>query len=140
MADVVSLDFSGRLGEVLQRTLPKVSPSIRDQLAAIIEPTTLAIVAGVLTAWIVGHAFGVGEIIDIIIAVVGVASIGVAIFSGLDELYEFAKHTYYARNDHELTVAAEHLARAISILGVEAVLAALFKGRPRGGRFRTLGP
>jgi hypothetical protein len=40
MADVASLDFSGRLGEVFQRTLPKLEPSARDQLAAIIEPTS----------------------------------------------------------------------------------------------------
>src|ERR1700680_2729660 len=31
MAYVASLDFSGRLGEVFQRTLPKLEPSARDQ-------------------------------------------------------------------------------------------------------------
>jgi len=140
MADVASLDFSGRLGEVFQRALPKVKPSVRDQLKAIVEPASLAIVAGVLTAWIVGHALGVGEIIDIVIAVVGLASIGLVIFTGLDELYEFAKLTYFAKGDDGLTAAADHLARAIAILGVETVLAVLFKGRPEGGRFKQLGP
>lgn len=140
MADVASLDFSGRLGEVLQRTLPKVQPSVREQLASIIEPASLAIVGAVLAAWIVGHAFGVGEIIDIVIAVVGVVSIGLVIFSGLDELYEFAKNTYFASNDDSLNAASDHLARAIGILGIEAVLAVLFKGRPKGGRFTQLGP
>jgi hypothetical protein len=66
MAYVASLDFSGRLGEVFQRTLPKLEPSARDQLAAIIEPTSLKIIAGLLTAWFIGHAFGAGEAIDII--------------------------------------------------------------------------
>jgi hypothetical protein len=139
MADVASLDFSGRLGEVFQRTLPKVKPAFREQLAAIVEPASLAIIGGVLTAWMVGHAFGVGEIVDIIIAVVGVLSIGLVIFSGLDELYEFAKETYSASNDDGLTAASDHLARAIGILGIEAVLAVLFKGRPKGGRF-DVGP
>jgi hypothetical protein len=139
MAEVASLDFPGRLGEVFQRTLPKLKPNVRDQLAAIIEPASLGIVAGVLTAWIIGHAFGVGEIIDIVIVVLGVASIGLVIFTGLDELYEFASDTYSATNDDGLNAAAEHLARAIAILGIEAVLAVLFKGRPAGGRFKDLG-
>jgi hypothetical protein len=140
MVDVASLDFSGRLGEVFQRTLPKLAPNVRDQLAVMIEPESLAIIGGVLTAWIVGHAFGVGEVIDIVIAVVGVASIGLVIFTGLDELYEFAKDTYSPKNDGSLTAAAEHLAKAIAILGVDTVLAVLFKGRPKGGRFKALGP
>ena len=48
MAEVATLDFSQRLGEVFQRTLPKLGPSARDQLAAIIQPASLAIVAVVL--------------------------------------------------------------------------------------------
>ena len=64
----------------------------------------------------------------------GLFSIGLAVFSGLDELYEFAKGTYFAKNDGALDAAAAHLAKAIAILGIEAVLAVLFKGRPKGER------
>jgi hypothetical protein len=57
-----------------------------------------------------------------------------AVFSGLDEFYEFAHDTYFATSDADLDAAAEHLAKAIAILGIQTVLALLFKGRPRGGR------
>ena len=64
--------FEDRLGIVFERTLPKLGPEARAQLQAIIEPQSLAIIAGVLVAWVVSHAFGVGEIIDIVLLVAGV--------------------------------------------------------------------
>jgi len=127
------------LGEVLQRTLTKVGPEIRAQLAALIAPTTLKIMAGVLAAWVLSHAVGLGEIIDAIVGVAGVVSIGWAVFDGIDHLYEFAKATYFGRSPADFDAAADHLAKAIAILGMQAVLAVLFRGakRPRtsaGGR------
>jgi hypothetical protein len=47
------------------------------------------------------------------------------IFTGLDELYEFAEDTYFAKDDAGLTAAAEHLAKAIAILGIKTGLAVL---------------
>jgi hypothetical protein len=134
MANVASMNFQQRLGEVFQRTLPKLAPEARTQLAALITPESLAIISGVLVAWVVGHAFGYGEAIDIVIGVVGFAAIGLSVFTGIDELYLFARETYSATGDSDLDQAAGHLARAIAILGIQAVLALLFKGRPKGGR------
>lgn len=137
MADVAQMDFADRLGAVFEKTLPRLGPKAREQLAQLIEPESLAIIAGVLVAWIVGHAFGVGEVVDIILLVVGAFSIGFAIFTGIDELYDFAKRTYTARSDNDLDTASSHLAKAIAILGIEAVLAVLFRGRPRGRRMNV---
>ena len=53
------------------------------------------------------------------------------IFTGLDEVYEFAKTTYYAHNDGDINAAADHLAKAIAILGIQVILALLFHGRPK---------
>jgi hypothetical protein len=139
--DISRMSFQDRLGETFKRTLPKLGPEARAQLAAMINPQSLAIIAGVLVAWIVSHAFGVGEIIDIILLVVGAAAVGLSVFTGLDHLYDFAVGAYRARTAPELDVAADHLAKAISILGIQAVLAVLFRGAkaPRtgsGARFR----
>lgn len=71
-----------------------------------------------------------GEAIDIIIGVIGVFAAGLAIFSGLDELFQFGYRTYNARREVDLDASAAHLARAIGILGIQAVLAVLFRGRP----------
>jgi uncharacterized membrane protein YeaQ/YmgE (transglycosylase-associated protein family) len=139
MASVGSQSLAERLGEVFELTLPKLSPEARAQLASFVTPQSLAIIAGVVGAWIVGHAFGIGELIDVVLGVVGVVAIGMAVFSGLDELFEFARGTYFATSEADLEAAANPLAKAIAILGIQAVLALLFKGRPKGARV-SVGP
>jgi hypothetical protein len=113
-------------------------------LKALIEPSALGIMAGVLMAWVVSHAFGLGEIIDVVVLAVGVVSVGWAVFNGVDDLYEFATGVYRAQTTQDLDRAAEFLAKAVAVLGVQAVLAVLFRGAkaPRvgkGGRF-NMGP
>lgn len=128
------MTMEDRLGETLRRTLPRVGPDVRGQLEALIEPQSLAIIAAVLVAWAVSHAFGVGEAIDIILAVIGVAAVGLSVFAGLDHLKDFALGVYNARTEADLDRAAEHLAQAIAIFGIQAVLAFLFRGRVRTAR------
>ena len=130
MVDVSKLSFEERLGEVIERTTVKVGPEVANQLRALVEPRALKIMAGVLLAWVVSHGFGFGEAVDIVIGVVGIFAIGLSIFSGLDELIQFGLRTHGARGEADLNAAAEHLAKAIGILGIQAVLAVLFRGRP----------
>src|SRR5690242_8151070 len=42
MADLASLSFEDKLGEVFRRTLPKLSAEARQQLAALVEPQSVA--------------------------------------------------------------------------------------------------
>lgn len=140
MAEVASWPFEKRVEEAITRCLPKLGPEARTQLAALITPQAIAIIAGILIAWVVSHAFAVGEIIDIIILVVGVASIGLAVFTGLDHLYDFAVGTFQARTAQDLDAAADHLAKAIGILGIQAVLAVLFRGARMPQTFRGTRP
>jgi len=97
-----------------------------------VEPEALAITAGVLTAWVVSHAFGVGEVLDILLGVLGTISIGVAVFSGLHHLYDFAVGAYRGRSPADFEIAADHLAAAIGILGIQAVLAVMFSTALQG--------
>ena len=129
--DVGKMSFEDKLGEVLTRSLSKLGPEARAQIEAIISPESLAIIAGILVVWVASHFFGVGEAIDIIIAAVGIIAIGWAVFEGLDHLFDFAKITYDATTEAQLDKAADHFAKAVSILGITAVLALLFKGRPK---------
>jgi hypothetical protein len=131
-----------RLEETFKQTLPKLAPEARSQLQALIDPTSLAIIGGVLVAWIVSHAFGIGEIVDIIILIIGIAAIGFAVFNGLDYLYDFASGVYGAKMLQDIEKAADDLAKAIGILGVQAVLAILFRGAkiPRTGKGDRIRP
>ena len=58
---------------------------------------------------------------------------------GLDHLFLFAEGTYKATTEQNLDVAADHLAQAIGILGLQAVLAVLFRNRPRAARAQIEG-
>lgn len=138
--DVSGMSPADRIGAALQRSLPFLAPEARREIEKLIEPKTLAIVAGVLGAWIVSHFFGVGEIVDAILVGAGVFAIGLSIFEGVDELYEFAKGALNATGPQDLDAAARHFAKAVAILGVQAVLAVLFKAAPktyRGGRINV---
>jgi len=131
--------FEGRLRYVFNRTMDRAGPELKAQLLQLTSPESIKIVAGVLVAWIVAHAFGLGEIIDAILLAAGAVSVGWAIFDGLDHLYDFASLTYRGRSVREFDLAADHLSKALAILGIQVVLAVLFKGakRPRtaqGGR------
>lgn len=86
MTNVAAMSFADRLGEALKRSLPHIAPEARQRIAELLNPATLSIVAGVLVAWVASHAIGIGEAVDVVLAVVGFASIGLAVFSGLDEL------------------------------------------------------
>ncbi|MBI1422110.1 MAG: hypothetical protein GC149_01505 [Gammaproteobacteria bacterium] len=135
---VSSWDFETRLKEMLETAIPKLGPEVGQQLKQMVSPESLAIMAGVLVAWIISHGAGVGEIIDVVILTVGVFAIGMAIFSGLDYLFSAVSLTYHASSKRDLEKAADDFSKAISILGVQTVLAILFRKVPvtrRGGRF-----
>jgi hypothetical protein len=143
MEHVANWPFEKRLEESIRRALPKLGPEVQSQIRKILTPEALAVVAAVLVAWVASHAFGIGEIIDVIIVALGVFAIGLAIFEGLDHLYEFAASAYRARSIQNLDQAADHFAKAVTFLGIQAVLAVLFRGAPksyRGGPARTPGP
>jgi hypothetical protein len=56
MNDVVALRMEQKLEYCFGKTLPKLSPAAQAQLKAIMNPTALGIIAGVLVAWVVSHA------------------------------------------------------------------------------------
>jgi hypothetical protein len=111
MENIASWPFERRLEESIRRALPRLGPEVQSQIHKILSPEALAIVATVLVAWVASHAIGVGEIIDIIIVVLGVFAIGLAVFEGLDHLYDFAATAYRAKSIQNLDQAADHFAR-----------------------------
>jgi hypothetical protein len=132
--DVASLNFPQRLGAVYLRAAGKFPAEVGNQILGLVSPASLALTAATIIAWIASHFAGIGEIIDVIIGAVGWVCVGMAVFSGLDELFAFGSGAYYAQTDSDLDAAAEHLAKAVAILDITAVLALLLRGRPQGGR------
>jgi len=136
------MPFQERLGETLRRSLPKLGPEARAQVESLLAPEALMIMAGVLLAWVVAHAFAVGEIIDLVLVGAGLFAVGWSVFVGIDHLYDFAAITYRAKTESELDTAADHFAKAVGILGIQAVLAVVFRGAkaPRTSKGGRLNP
>jgi hypothetical protein len=139
---VVTWSAPEKLGDAMRRSLPRLASGVRAEVEKLLAPEALAVIAAVLGLWVGSHFIGIGEIIDIILLAVGVLAIGLAAFDGVGELAEFSRTAFSAGSDQDLDRASIHFANAVSILGIQAVLAVLFRGAPRtyrGGRIH-IGP
>lgn len=119
--------------EVLRRTLPKLPFAMQHEFAQLLTPESIAVTAGILAALAVAHLFGVGEAVDVVLLLVGIVFLGLSIFDVASHLTDFLVGTARAETTADLDAAAEHLAYAISIIGVAAFLALLHKARGRRG-------
>ncbi len=96
---------SDKIGEAMRRSLPHIPSDARVVVNSLLQPQSLGIIAGTLIVWAGSHAFGVGEIVDIILLGIGVIALGFAVFEGADELYDFAVGAIGARSDADLEKA-----------------------------------
>ena len=120
-----------KLQEVIQRTAALLPEEVGKQLLALLEPTALAIMATVVVVWAVSHFFGVGEIADVILLIVGIVSMGPIAFTAGEHLINFAYKTVYAKSEEDLDLAAENLSKAISLIGIQTVMMLLLKKAPK---------
>ncbi len=124
---VANWSVGDKLLAAAQRTTPRLPLEMRDQFAQLFAPENLAITAGVLTAWGVSHLFGVGEIADGVLLIGGVLVLGWQAFEAGQEIGRFLSIAASAQTDADLDRAAEHLARAVVILGITAFIALILK-------------
>lgn len=127
--------LADKFAEALRRTGSKLPGSMRHEFEALLSPTSLGIMVGTLVVWAGSHAFGVGEVVDVVLLVGGAFFLGMAVFDVAGELGDFLVVTSTAVDERDLDEAASHLARAIAIMGVAAFIALLAKvARGKGGK------
>jgi hypothetical protein len=127
MANVATMTVNQRLAEVLTRSKRYFGPDIGRFIDSLLSPTNLAILGGTLVAWAGSHLFGVGEIVDVLLLVVGAFSIGWSIEEVGQKLYTFADRTINAQSDADLDVAAQAFSRAVVLAGVTTIMALLLR-------------
>lgn len=120
--------------EVLRRTGPRLPGSVRHEFEAFLSPGNLAIIAGTFVIWAGSHAFGVGEVVDLLFLISGVIYLGRSILDAAEALGNFLVVTSEAENEEDLDEGASYLSIAITILGVIAFFAILAKVGSRSGR------
>ncbi len=128
--DVTSLNLQSRLEVVLTKAAMLLPTDVGQLLLSMITPQALVTMAGVVVVWAGAHFFGIGEIADVILLIVGWAAVGGIALDAGKKLYDFAIKTNNACNEADLDIAAKDLADAITLIGVNTVLAILFKKRP----------
>lgn len=134
--DITRLNLKSKLEIVILKVTKILPAEMGQQLMAMLTPQTLAIMAGVIVLWSGAHFMGIGEIADLILLIVGWAAVGGVAIEAAKKLYDFAIKTYEAKTDRELDEAADDLAQAIALLGVNTVMAILLKKNPKD-TFRT---
>lgn len=123
-----------KFAEALRRTAPKLPGSMAREFMALLSPASLGIAAGTLVLWAGSHAFGVGEAVDVLLLLGGLAFLGMAAFDVAQDLGDFLVLAATAGSEKDLDDAAASLARAIAVMGVAAFVALLAKvARARAG-------
>lgn len=128
--NISTMNMEERLQSVVVRAAALLPHEIGQQLLAFITPEALAAMAGITVVWIGAHFFGVGEAADIILLLVGWAAVGGVAIEAAKKLFDFINKTYQARSDDDLENAAHDLAQAITLIGVNTVMALLLKKKP----------
>ncbi|HEX4810609.1 MAG TPA: hypothetical protein VH325_16855 [Bryobacteraceae bacterium] len=125
--NVGSMSVTDRLAEVLKRSKKNFGPDVGQQIDALLSPVNLAILAGTLVVWAGSHFFGVGEIVDVLLLVVGAFAIGWSIGDVATDLYNFADLTINAKSENDLDKAAQAFSHAVVLAGITVIMAILLR-------------
>ncbi|MBV9543836.1 MAG: hypothetical protein JOY61_05620 [Chloroflexi bacterium] len=124
-ASVADWSAENKLQVALERAAEHLPGDVADQLRALLTPENIAALVAILGVWAAAQAFGVGEIVDLILAVGGIIALGPDAIRAVQDLVSFATGTFSARTDADLDAAGAHLASAVAIIGVDGALALL---------------
>jgi hypothetical protein len=117
--------------EAIRRSLKLMPAETAHAIEAMLTPEALAIMGAATAVFAVSHFVGIGEIIDLILAGVGIITLEIVGWQALDELQSFVQDADAANVEDDLEKSAQHFAKATSMLGVQLIAAILFKGRPK---------
>lgn len=126
-----------RLEIVFRKVAALLPQDVGQRLLAAMTPEALATVGAVVALWAVSHFVGVGQMADVIMLAAGLVTLGAEAIEASKRLIDFGIKTHGARSEADLDAAARDLSAAMAIIGVDAVLAMLFRGRPKG-TFKTI--
>ncbi len=110
-------DTTHKIKVALERALLHLPAEVAAHIGEMIIPLTEA-----LALLAISHAFGVGEIADAALFIVGTAALGLDAWRGGKEIGEFIVGSLNAQTETDLDKAGQHLAKAVSILGIDTLL------------------
>ena len=124
-------DVPARLLLAAQCGLPLLPSEMRQRLAPLLSYESMAILAGSVVALSVAHAFGVGEIVDVIFGVVTVAVLGSDAIRAGRHARAFYRAALAAQTQKDFQRAGSEFAQFVVIAGIDTVIVLLSRARPR---------
>ncbi|NJD05819.1 MAG: peptidoglycan-binding protein, partial [Methylococcaceae bacterium] len=130
---VLTWPLEKKFTEVLTLTGSKLPGDVQKEFMMLLSPESLAMIAGTFVLLAASHAFGIGEVIDIVLLITGAYFLGRQVFEVAGDLNDFLVLTCNASDRKELDQAADHLSRVIAVIGVAAFIALLSRVKLRKG-------
>jgi hypothetical protein len=130
---VANLDLTARLLIVVERAARKLPGDLAAGLRNLVTPRSIAMFAAAIAALAIGHAFGVGEAVDVVLIALAYFIGGMAAVKGVLHLASCAVRTVSAKTGGDLDEAAAELADAVEDLGVAALTLILVRAGSSGG-------
>jgi hypothetical protein len=124
---VVTMSSKQRIAQAIVRALPLLPAECRTAFDSLFTPETLLVVEGTMVAWAASHVFGIGEILDLLVLVAGVVSLGKSALDVAQDLRSFALGAINAETQSDLDEAGRYFARAALTAGIDVVLALLLR-------------
>ncbi len=120
-----------KVAETIRRAILLLPGDVGKELMTLLDPKVLGFVVLVIVVWVGLHFVVAGEILDVIVIIVGVVTIGPLAYVAAEHLVYFATKAVGAKNSEDLDESAKHLSEAIAILGVQVVMTLLLKKAPK---------
>jgi hypothetical protein len=136
VAGGAALSREQRVAEAIRRSLVLLPGELREAVEGLFSPESILIVTGTLVLWVGSHLIAVGEILDVILLVVGAVLLGKSVLDLAEHLWHFSALSINGTTDRELDQAAKHFASAVTLAGVDILTAVLLRRNLRDVRLR----
>jgi hypothetical protein len=123
---VAQMTTTEKLQVAVERAAAHLGPEAAEKLRQLVTPQNLAIMAGTTAALIAVQGVPVLDVVvDAGIVGVAVYTLGTEAIGVIKDLAGFASGVVNAKTEADLDVAGQHMARAVSTVGVDAVATVL---------------
>jgi hypothetical protein len=124
--NVGEMSSGEKIIETLKRSVNYMPDGLKEQWNALLSPENIAIMSATMLLFIVSHMFGVGEVVDAILLLVGAAMMGPAIVKAAEHFLAACDCTS-ANSEPELEKCADELAHGVILLGIDIALIVLLR-------------
>jgi len=131
--DVARWPLERKLIEAARRATPKLPWEMQEQFATLFAPESIAITGAVLVVWAGSHLVGAGEVVDVVLLLIGLGTVGWQAFQVGRDIGAYLRLASGARSEADLDLAADRLAVAVATIGATVFVALVFKAGSRIG-------